>query len=142
MILSRCILFPIFLARNVVLPSSRAEKVSPNERCLARAGNFNAVVEYAELFASLAGEYADLRSIPEHPSLNSDPTTSYKAGIALASATLVRGLNGIIYPSIRHKGGTCFAVLWSHAVQSVAQGGMFRLTWSGSSTPRIEQVSR
>lgn len=109
---------------------------------LGRSGDFNAVVEYAELFASLAGEYVDLRGAPDHRSLDPDPSVSYEAGNALAAATLARGINGIIYPSVRHKSGTCFAVLWPHAVQSVAQGGVFRLTWSGSSEPRIAQVSR
>lgn len=109
---------------------------------LERTGDFNAVVDYAELFASLAGEYVDLRSIPDHPSLNPDPSVGYKAGNALANAATAKGVNGIIYPSVRHKGGTCFAVLWPHAVQSVAQGGVFRLSWSGSAEPHIEQVNR
>ncbi|HEY4940649.1 MAG TPA: RES family NAD+ phosphorylase [Rhizomicrobium sp.] len=119
-----------------------AEVIFHMTEFLARTGDFNGIVEYAELFASLAGEYVDLRSTPSHPSLDPDPSSGYKTGNALASVALARGLNGIIYPSLRHKGGTCFAVLWPHAVQSVAQGSVFRLTWSGSSTPRVEQVSR
>ncbi|MGA9795897.1 MAG: RES family NAD+ phosphorylase [Rhizomicrobium sp.] len=109
---------------------------------LGRTGDFHAVVDYAELFASLAGEYVDLRSIPDHPSLNPDPSVGYKAGNTLARATIAQGLNGIIYPSVRHKGGTCFAVLWPHAVQSVAQGGVFKLTWSGTSQPGVQHIKR
>lgn len=109
---------------------------------LGRTGEFNATVEYAELYASLAGEYLDLRQAPNHPSLDPNPVTGYQAGNALAIAALTKGINGIIYPSVRHEGGTCFAVLWPHAVQSVAQGGVFRLVWSGSPEPIVEQVSR
>ena len=41
------------------------------------------------------------------------------------------GHNGVIYPSVRHTSGTCVAALWPHVVQSVVQGAMVRLTWSG-----------
>ena len=109
---------------------------------LQRAGDYNAVVEYAELFASLAGEYLDLRSMPDHPSLIADPRIGYPAGNALAHDVLARGINGIIYPSVRRAGGTCFAVLWPHAVQSVAQGSVYRLSWSGKPVPTSEKISR
>ncbi|HWY14380.1 MAG TPA: RES family NAD+ phosphorylase [Rhizomicrobium sp.] len=109
---------------------------------LERAGDYNAVVDYAELHASLAGEYLDLRAAGDHPCLNPDPAIGYKLGNVLARAVLARGINGIIYPSVRHSGGTCFAVLWPHAVQSVAQGSVFRLTWSGTPVPAVEQVTR
>jgi hypothetical protein len=104
---------------------------------LAQDGDFNAVVDYAEMYASLAGEYLDLRVHPEHPSLHPDRTIAYPIGNALADATRAQGLNGIIYPSIRHAGGTCFAALWPHAVQSVAPGDVIRLTWRGDRTPAI-----
>ncbi len=107
---------------------------------LARTGEYHAVVEYAELFASLAGEYVSLRESPDHPSLNPDPSVGYPAGNALASATHARGLNGIIYPSVRHAGGICFAVLLPHAVQSIAQGDIYRMTWAGVETPTIEKL--
>lgn len=109
---------------------------------LEHAGDYNAVVEYAELHASLAGEYLDLRQAPDHPSLDPDPAVGYDAGNTLARAALARGINGIIYPSVRDQTGTCFAVLWPHAVQSVAQGGIFRLTWAGIPKPTVEQVTR
>lgn len=108
---------------------------------LGRAGDYNAVVEYVELHASLAGEYLDLRQVRDHPSLDPDPAVGYKAGNALAGIALARGINGIIHPSVRVKAGTCFAVLWPHAVQSVAQGSVYRLTWSGAPEPKIEQVT-
>ena len=65
----------------------------------------------------------------------------YPAGNALADAARAKGLNGIIYPSVRHSGGTCIAALFPHAVQSVAQGDVYRMTWRGSSEPEIEKVA-
>ncbi len=109
-------------------------------KALADAGDFNAVVDYAEMFASLAGEFVDLRQTPDHPSLSPDKAKGYPVGNALADATRARGLNGIIYPSVRHAGGTCFAVLFPYAVQSVAQGDVHRITWSGTPVPTIARI--
>jgi RES domain-containing protein len=107
---------------------------------LARAGSFEATVEYAEMHASLAGEYLDLRAAPGHRCLDPDPSVGYPAGNAVADAARVRGLNGIIYPSVRHPGGTCFVALWPHAVQSVAMGDGYRLVWNGTPKPTISRI--
>lgn len=108
---------------------------------LADAGDFNAVVDYAELFSSMAGEFLDLRVQPDHPALASDKASGYPVGNALAADALARGLNGIIYPSVRHAGGTCIVALRPHAVQSVAQGGLWRLAWRGSAAPIINPLA-
>jgi len=107
-------------------------------RFLAEAGRFVAVVDYAEMFCSLAGAYLDLRQVPEHPSLGSDTAIAYPLGNLLADAARRAGVNGIIYPSVRHPGGTCFAALRPAAVQSVRQGAVYRMTWSGHPTPAIK----
>lgn len=107
---------------------------------LARTGVFEATVDYAELHASLAGEFVDLRTAPGHRCLDPDPAIGYPAGNDIADAARSRGLNGIIYPSVRHRGGTCFAALWPHAVQSVAAGDLYRLTWRGTREPAVERL--
>ncbi len=101
-------------------------------KALADAGDFNAVVEYGELLASMSGIFVDLRGDPQHPALDPDPSRGYAAGNALAAQARAEGHNGIIYPSVRHPGGTCIAALWPNVVQSVMQGAMVRLTWAGS----------
>ena len=47
------------------------------------------------------------------------------------------GLNGIIYPSVRHSGGTCIAALRPAAVQSVRQGAIYRMRWDGGPVPEV-----
>lgn len=101
-------------------------------RALADAGDFNAVVEYGEMIASMAGVFVDLRAAPDHPCLDPEADKGYPVGNALAEQVRAEGHNGIIYPSVRHPGGICIAALWPNVVQSVAQGAMYRLTWSGS----------
>jgi len=103
---------------------------------LRRAGEYQATVEYAEMFASMAGEFIDLRNV-QHPCLNPDVSIGYTAGNQIADAALSKGLNGIIYPSARHPGGVCLAALRPHAVQSVATGDAYRMIWSGSPDPEI-----
>lgn len=111
-------------------------------RELQRVNDFNAVVDYAEMFASFAGEFADLRKIAPRPEcLHAEPGIGYPAGNRLAETVRARGLNGIVYPSVRHKPGTCLVALWPSTVQSVAQGAVLRLTWSGNPTPAISQIS-
>jgi RES domain-containing protein len=109
-------------------------------RFLADTGVYEAVVDYAELFASFAGMFLDLRDAPTHPALDPDPARGYPAGNRLAGAALAQGLNGILYPSVRHAGGTCIAALVPHAVQSVAQGDMWRLVWAGSPDPAVSRI--
>lgn len=109
-------------------------------KALEDAGDYNAVVEYGEMLASMSGVFIDLRGAPEHPALDPDPTKGYAAGNAVAAGARAEGHNGIIYPSVRHEGGTCIAALWPNVVQSVVQGAMVRLTWSGSPEYRTETL--
>ena len=109
---------------------------------LARSGQFKGVVEYAEMFASMAGEFVDLRQTPDHPCLNPDPAVGYPIGNAIADAARAQGLNGIIYPSVRQAVGTCIVALRPHAVQSVAPGAVYRVKWSGDTEPTVTRVSK
>lgn len=104
---------------------------------LAAAGDFNATVDYAEMYASFAGEFLDLRVHPAHASLHPDKAAGYPVGNRLADAARARGLNGIIYPSVRSPGGTCLVALFPHAVQSVAQGAVYRMSWDGKPEPTV-----
>ncbi len=107
-------------------------------RMLADAGDYNAVVEYAEMFSSLAGAFLDLRQAPDHPALHPDGEQGYPVGNALAKRVRAEGVNGIIYPSVRHEGGTCIVALRPAAVQSVSQGAVYRMAWRGNPVPVIE----
>lgn len=122
------------------LKTSLAEVCHHMTEMLAATGVYEAVVEYAELHASFAGEFVDLRPHGDHAALNPEKALGYPSGNALADAARAKGLNGIIYPSVRNPGGTCIAALFPHAVQSVAQGDVHRMTWRGSPDPDITKV--
>jgi RES domain-containing protein len=111
-------------------------------RELQRVNDFNAVVDYAEMYASFAGEFVDLRAVDPRPDcLHPDPAIGYPAGNALSELTRSNGHNGIIYPSVRHDGGTCLVALWPAAVQSVSQGRVLRATWAGTPSPDWSELA-
>jgi len=111
------------------------------ERELANVGDFNATVDYAEMFASFVGDFADVRKLAPRPDfLDSDPARAYRPGNRFADAVRAAGAYGIVYPSARHPKGTCLVALLPHAVQSVAQGGVVRLMWRGRPGPGVERV--
>jgi hypothetical protein len=47
---------------------------------------------------------------------------------------------GIIYPSVRRDGGTNLVCFRPALVGNVRKGQAFRLTWSGSPEPRVEEI--
>ena len=125
----------------LALDTCVAEVAFHMERELANIADFNAIVDYAELYASFIGEYVDLRDATPLPELlDPDPGKSYPAENAFADTVRGAGHYGIVYPSARHTGGTCLVALVPHAVQSVAQGAVVRLVWSGKPGPRVSQL--
>jgi RES domain len=61
---------------------------------LAKSGELKGVVEYAEMFASMAGEFVDLKGAPTHPCLDPDPAIGYPIGNAIADAARAQGSTG------------------------------------------------
>ncbi len=111
-------------------------------RELARVGEYNAAVDYAEMFAAFAGYFVDLREVtPAPPCLDTDPDKGYPAGNGLAQVCITAGHNGIIYPSRRQPGGICLVALRPQAVQAVTQGDVLRLVWRGKPAPEVQRVA-
>lgn len=126
----------------LVVETCIAEVTFHMERELANVGDFNAVVEYGEMFASFVGDFVDVRNVNPSPDyLDPDPAKGYPAGNRFADAVRAAGHYGIVYPSVRALGETCFVALVPHAVQSVAQGKVLRLSWKGTPGPAIEEIS-
>jgi hypothetical protein len=62
---------------------------------LARSSELKGAVEYAEMFASMAGEFVDLRHTSGHPCLDPDPAVGYPIGNAIADAARAQGSTGL-----------------------------------------------
>lgn len=104
---------------------------------LSNIGRFATKVEYAEMHASFAGSFIDLSAANDHECLHPSPEIGYPAGNAIAEAARSKGINLIQYPSVRHPGGTCFAALSPHVVQSVAPGDVWEMIWTGDREPAV-----
>lgn len=113
-------------------------------RALADAHDaFVNVTDYAELFADLNGPFHDLRGLARRlKCLHADVGVGYPAGQALAKEIIAAKRElGIVYPSVRHAGGTCLAAFHPYVVQNVRQGGLWRLTWAGNPEPVVKRIA-
>lgn len=111
-------------------------------RELEAIGRFDNVTDYAELFADFFGPFHDLRGADAgKPWLHPDPAIGYPAGQRLARRLRTEEeSNGIVYPSVRRRGGTCLAAFRPDLVQNLREGGIWRLEWQGSLAPTVTRA--
>jgi RES domain-containing protein len=113
-------------------------------RELEAIDRFENVTDYAELIADFFGSFHDMRNANAkiEPALHQDPPIGYPAGQSLArQLRLDHTSNGIVYPSVRHSGGTCLACFRPDLVQNLRQGGIWRLEWQGTPIPSVTRQS-
>lgn len=104
----------------------------------AEIDRYDDSVQYQCMLADFNATFHDLRAQPRHAScLDAD---SYVASQALAERLLDGGSLGVIYPSVRHPGGTNLACFRPALVGNVRKGAAYRLTWRGSPEPTIEMI--
>lgn len=111
-------------------------------RELEAIGRFDNVTDYAELLADFIGSFHDLRGVDpaDEPALRVNPNQAYPRGQALARRLRVEADSiGLIYPSVRHAGGTCLVAFRPDLIQNLRQGGMWRFEWQGAPTPTVKR---
>jgi RES domain-containing protein len=64
---------------------------------------------------------------------------SYRASQKLARRLLAEGSLGVLYPSVRRKGGTCLSCFRPALVSNPRKGATYRFTWSGGE-PQIRRL--
>jgi hypothetical protein len=96
---------------------------------------FDDSVSYQNLLADFNGEFHDLRSDAQFAKCL-DPA-SYIPSQKLAARLLDQGSMGIVYPSVRRRGGTNLACFRPALVGNARRGAAYALTWSGSPTPSV-----
>lgn len=102
----------------------------------AEIDRFDDSVSYQCLLADVSASFHDLSGMAAWQDCL-DPA-SYVASQALANELLDAGSMGIIYPSVRHPGGTCLACFRPALVGNVRKAQTYRLTWAGSPHPAVE----
>ncbi len=111
-------------------------------RELEAIGRFENVTDYAELLADFVGRFHDLRAGGVKSCLDPDTARGYPAGQALARRLRAEGSNGIVYPSLRRRGGTCLVAFRPDLVQNLREGSIWRLEWRGSPEPVVTEMTR
>ena len=126
-------------SRRVVRPAStsrrRRQRSLPQIVQLADIGR-SGLGTYDDFMADFSAEFHDLRSAPAalRACLDAD---SYVESQALAERLLEADSLGVIYPSVRHAGGTCIACFRPALVANVTRGKTYRFTWDGTPEPSI-----
>jgi hypothetical protein len=123
--------------------TSLAEVAYHLTRELEAIGRFENVTDYAELIADFIGSFHDLRGddFKGGPYLGADISTAYPTGQALATRLRVEAQGiGLLYPSVRHPGGTCLAAFHPGLVQNLRQGGVWRLEWKGTREAAVSKI--
>jgi len=103
---------------------------------LAEIGRFEDTVTYDDYRCDVTATFHDLRSDPPGARQWLDPD-SYIESQTLAERLLEADSLGVVYPSVRHHGGTCVACFRPALVANVRRGKTYRFTWDGSPTPAI-----
>lgn len=119
------------------IDTSLAEVVFHKTVALAEVNWFHDDISYDAYLADLASEFHDVREQPSYTDCLSPE--SYVAAQALAERLLTAGSGGIIYPSVRHSGGTCIACFRPAIVAHVRKYKRLRLVWDGTQTPDIAE---
>jgi hypothetical protein len=117
------------------LETSQAEVGFHKTVQLAEIGIFEDSVTYDDYLADFSASFHDLRRARGFKACL-DPA-SYLASHTLAEALLDDGSLGVIYPSVRHAGGTCLACFRPALVANVRRAKTYRFTWSGSPAPVV-----
>ena len=97
-------------------------------------------VVYREFLADFRADFHDLRGDPgARKYLRPD---SYRDSQRLGRQLLHQGSAGVVYPSVRHGGGTCLACFRPALVGNVRKGILVTFTFPGGAHPPKVRVSR
>ena len=124
------------------IETAQAEVAWHLSRELEATGIFQNITAYRELHASFATRFHDASGLPGEDILNATPEVGYPAGQRFAAELFAQGANGLVYPSVRKKAGSCLAAFRPHLVQNVRQGETWKFEWSGTPTPEITKASQ
>ncbi len=117
------------------LETSQAEIAFHKATEYAEIGRFEDSITYDDYLADFGGEFHDIRRAPEFRAALE--AGSYVKSQELGQRLLDAGSLGIVYPSVRHRGGTCLVCFRPALVGNLRKHKTYRFTWDGSPVPKI-----
>ena len=98
------------------------------------------IFSFVDLLADFRGTFHDIRGDARFGDCLD--AHSYKASQRLAGELLERGSAGIVYPSLRHKGGTCIACFRPALVNNVRKSSSISITFENAlAVPEIREIT-
>lgn len=96
-------------------------------------------LEMRVLTADLDGDLHDVRGMQKkHAGLYH--RTNYSSSQALARELLKEGSSGIVYDSVRHKGGQCAAVFRPTVLSRCRSAGLLAYDWNGTEISKVYEL--
>ena len=94
---------------------------------------------YVDFLADFRGQFRDIRN--DRRFRNCLDPDSYSTSQRLAKRLLEQGSAGIVYPSVRHKAGTCVACFRPALVNNVRKGATISIQFANAfTTPEIRVI--
>ena len=99
---------------------------------------FDTFVQMRQYLADFRAEFHDIRAGADYERYH-DPD-SYVESQVLAGSLLSAGSNGIVYRSVRHRGGHCIACFRPPLVLNVRTGAHYEYRWQGGQEPVVTEL--
>jgi hypothetical protein len=94
------------------------------------------------LVGSVATEFEDVSALPAPQRQAVLDPNAYTASQAYAKQLRADGANGVVYPSVRHPGGTCLGAFRPRAVGVPRQERHLKYRWNGARVDRYFDFAR
>jgi RES domain-containing protein len=117
------------------IETSQAEVAFHKSVQLAEIGRFEDAITYDDFMADFTASFHDLRHAAAFRGCLAPE--SYVESQALAERLLDKASLGVVYPSVRHAGGTCVACFRPALVANVRRARTYRFAWDGRPEPEI-----
>src|SRR5882724_6164125 len=98
------------------------------------------IFTYVDFLADFRGKFHDIRD--DRSFENCLDPVSYTASQQLARELLEAGSGGVVYPSLRHKAGTCVACFRPALVSNVRKGPRVSITFKNAFAPPVIQAAK
>lgn len=107
---------------------------------LAEIGAFDTRMEFRLYLADFHSDFHDVRAdTPQNAAVHHP--TDYSASQALAQELLAVRSNGVIYRSVRKKGGECLACFRPKLIQNLRPDVHFEYRWEGRREPVVRRIA-
>ena len=125
-----------YAARTV--DTALAESIFHRTREIGEVGGFETRMQLRVYLADFSSRFHDVRTLRGGTALYHPD--DYSASQRLGRDLLESGSNGVIYRSVRHRGGECIACFRPRLVTSVRVGGHYEFRWEGRQEPVVRKL--